>query len=91
MVALRTTAGHCQQSIEEFWQKVKKYQPHLGEDRGGWKVNTAWMKVRWALCEKNDVKEFRENLMAHTLTIQGLLHVIEMFEFFRIYWYICSC
>jgi hypothetical protein len=62
VISLRTTAGQCQRCIGQFWDKVKKYQSHLGEEGGGWKVNGAWMKVKWPLCEKDDLEEFRGHL-----------------------------
>jgi hypothetical protein len=43
--ALQDTAGQCQRCIE-FWNRVKKYQPHLRGDGSGWWVKAAWMKVR---------------------------------------------
>ncbi len=38
------------------------------------------MKVRWALCEKDDLEEFRNQLFGYTLAIESLLNVVQTFE-----------
>jgi hypothetical protein len=61
---------------------VKKYQLHLGEKGSGWKVKKAWMKVKWALCEKDGLEDFRGHLFGYTLAVESLLGVIQRSDSF---------
>ncbi|KAL2066145.1 hypothetical protein VTL71DRAFT_2216 [Oculimacula yallundae] len=79
-VALQEVASQCQTTINDFWDKIKKYQPHLrsGESGNRWRnrVKNGWMKVRWALCEREDLVRFKANLMGHTASINLLIATI---------------
>ncbi|CAN9435241.1 unnamed protein product [Alternaria alternata] len=77
-VALQQAASQCRQTIETFYDKIQKYQPHL---QPGGKVSTmrdTWMKVKWATCKKDDVETFRAEIRGHTSSLEILLSSIQM-------------
>ncbi|KAG0652061.1 hypothetical protein D0Z07_1460 [Hyphodiscus hymeniophilus] len=76
-VALQQAASQCQQTVNEFWQKIKKYQPMLGST-GSSRLKENWMKIRWAVCKKEDINAFKSDVAAHTESIQLLLTTIQM-------------
>jgi hypothetical protein len=67
VVALRQAAAQCRRTIDGFWNAVKRYQPCLGNDNGRegmWKYG--WRKNKWAVCKKEDVVRFKQDLLGHT-------------------------
>jgi len=79
VLALKQSAAQCQSTISNFLSKTKSYQPHLlclngvsGSLRGRWK------NVKWAMCKRKDVVQFKTDLLAHTESIQLLLATIQM-------------
>jgi hypothetical protein len=83
VVALRQAAAQCKRTIDAFWEKVVKYQTCLAtDDHGsgdGWRrAMDTWMKIRWAVCKKEDVAKFKADLVAHTESIQLLLITVQM-------------
>jgi hypothetical protein len=87
VVALRQAAALCQRTIDGFWGTVKGYQPHLGNDEAGFegsrinlkdKTKRSWMRVKWAVCKKEDVRRFQADLVGHTESIQLLLATVQM-------------
>lgn len=74
-IALRQAAAQCQWSIKTFCFRITgtQNQPSFwGEPRD------AWMKVKWAVCEKDDVAMFKASLVGYTEAIQLLLTTIQM-------------
>lgn len=78
IVALRSAATQCQKSIDDFYQKIQKYQPHLQQQGTNSKVKDAWMKVKWAVCKKDDVNTFRAEIRGHTGSLEILLLSMSM-------------
>jgi hypothetical protein len=77
-IALSHAVAHCGRTIEDFLNGVRKYQPHLKSGGSGSKAKDAIMKVRWALCKKDDVARFKLNLLGHTKNIELLLTTVHM-------------
>ena len=75
--ALQQAASQCRPSIDDFWQKMRKYQPHLGQYSFGFK--SAWMKIKWATCKKEDLSKFRTDIVAHTTSVDLLLTTVQMY------------
>ena len=73
LAVLQQAAVQCQQTIDDFWQKTAKYQKHLRSGGSGSKVKDGWMRLKWVLCKKEDVDEFKVNLRVHTAAIEVLL------------------
>ncbi len=78
VVALRQAAAQCQNTIDTFWEKIKKYQPSLRAGGSGSRVKDSWKKIKWVWCKKEDVVKFKADLMAHTESIDILLTTIHM-------------
>lgn len=69
--ALQEAAGSCQSCIEDFVEKVAKYQKWLQPGREGWKASVR--KIQWAFCKKKDVVEFRQRLGQYSSSISILM------------------
>jgi hypothetical protein len=54
VIALRQAAAQCQRTIDGFWKKAVKYQPRLVGGSSSSKIKDSWMKVKWAVCKKED-------------------------------------
>ena len=77
-VALQQAASRCLDTIDNFWQKIRKYNPHLQNVGSGSRVKDGWMRVKWALCRKADVDEFRIRIRAHTDAVSMLLNIVHL-------------
>lgn len=75
-LALKQVASQCQFTIDAFWKKASRFQRDLLSD--GMTVKNAWMKIRWALCKKEDLVKFKADLAAHTGSILLLLVTVQM-------------
>ena len=77
-IALVQAAAQCQQTIDEFVQKIRRFQPALriGGSGSGWR--DILCKVQWALCKKEDVRSFRAKLSGHTASINILMMTIQL-------------
>jgi hypothetical protein len=42
------------------------------------KVKDGWMKIKWAVCKKEDLLGFKMDLVAHTESIQMMLATLQM-------------
>lgn len=62
----------CKKCIDDFRGRVtKKYEAHLQPGRTGW--SSGLRKVKWVLCEKEDVANFQRRITTHTSSINTLL------------------
>ncbi|KAH6617481.1 hypothetical protein F5144DRAFT_393368 [Chaetomium tenue] len=77
-IALRQVAAQCQRTIDKFWDKMQKYQPHLRDGGTGSRVKDSWVRVKWAVCRKDDMEQFKADLRGHTGSIQLLLLAVQM-------------
>lgn len=77
-VALKQAATQCQQTIDEFLQKIRKFQPALrtGGSKSSWRDGLR--KVEWALYKKEDVERFRAQLNGHTASINLLMMTLQL-------------
>jgi hypothetical protein len=80
VIALRQAAAQCRRTIDGFLKKIEKYQPSLNGSGEGSRVRDAWMKVKWAVCRKEDVARFKADLVGHTESIQLLLMTVQMYS-----------
>ncbi|KAN0098878.1 hypothetical protein V8E51_014541 [Hyaloscypha variabilis] len=78
LVSLQQAAVQCQRTIDNFWKQVQKYQPHLRAGGSSSKLKDGWMKIKWAVCKKEDVARFKADLVGHTESIQLLLTAMQM-------------
>jgi hypothetical protein len=89
LVSLQQAAAQCQGTIDNFWKQVQKYQPHLRAGGSSSKLKDGWMKIKWALCKKEDVAGFKADLVGHTESIQLLLTAMQMCECWVEEWIHC--
>jgi hypothetical protein len=78
VIALSQAACQCQNTIDTFWEKIKKYQPSLQARGSGSRVRDGWFKIKWALCKKDDLAKFKADLIGHTESIELLLVTLHM-------------
>lgn len=79
VLALKQSAAQCQLTISDFLSKTESYQPYLLCSNGvSGSLRGRWKKVKWALCKKKDVVQFKTDLLAHTESIQLLLGTIQL-------------
>ncbi len=78
-IALQQAASQCHRTIDEFWRKVRKYQPHLGQEMSSPRIKSGWMRIKWALCKKDDLARFKADLQGHTSSIEVLLLTVQMY------------
>lgn len=45
VISLRQVVAQCQTTIDDFWKKVQKYQPHLGLSHSTTPVKSGWMRI----------------------------------------------
>lgn len=69
--AIDRAVAACRKCIDDFIASIVKYQPHLQLNTSGWVSN--YRKIKWAVCRKDDVTEFRAQLERHASTIHMLL------------------
>lgn len=69
--ALRRAVCACQESIQDFLISISKYQPHLSTKASS--VQSNFRKIKWTLCRKDDVSQFRVQLGRHASAITMLL------------------
>jgi len=77
--ALYKAASYVQGIIEQFLDKNQKFHDPLSIGGSGSRVRDAWKKVQWALCKKEDVAKFREQLRDCIGTINLLLATAQMY------------
>ena len=77
-VALQQAASRCLQTIDHFWQKIRKFDPHLQSSGSSSRVKDGWMRVKWTLCRKADVDDFRIRIRAHTDAVVMLLNIVHL-------------
>lgn len=76
--ATERAASQCQQSIDAFYARIQKYQPHLQLGGTDSKVKDAWMKIKWVMCKKEDLERFRAEIRGHTSSLDILLLAISL-------------
>ena len=79
VIALRQAAAQCQCTIDTFWEKIQVYQQNLGPFASRVsRLRDRWMRVKWAVCKKDDVAKFKADLAGPTESIQLLLSTLQM-------------
>ncbi|GMF79399.1 unnamed protein product [Aspergillus oryzae] len=77
-IALQESVSLCQDTIDSFWEKIQKYQPHLQGRGTNSKLKDAWAKIKWAACKQGDLETFREDIKRHSSSIERHLQMIHM-------------
>ena len=69
--ALQRAAYSCQQTIDGFLRSISKYQQHLTIEARGLRSN--YRKIKWALCKKDEIANFKSEIGRHASSINMLL------------------
>jgi hypothetical protein len=77
-LALYQAASQCQRSIDNFWKRLQKLQPRLQPNGTNSKLKDGWAKIKWAVCKKEDLQNFRAEIRGHTSSIDILLLIVNM-------------
>ena len=79
VIALKQSAAQCQSTITNFLRRTQPYEAHLLHTNGGTRnLHCKWNKVKWALCKKKHVIQFKNDLSIHVQYIQLPLTMIQM-------------
>lgn len=71
--AVKRAVKRCHQCINTFVRDNARYQPWLRPKSKGIKATAG--KVKWALCQNDDIARFRDQVMHHQSTLQTVLLV----------------
>ncbi|KAL9055205.1 MAG: hypothetical protein Q9162_003698 [Coniocarpon cinnabarinum] len=74
-VSISRTASNCEELVEQFFGKIRKYQRSLKPGRSGALLQDAAKKMRWKFFEAGDVERFRTEILAHAVSMQTMLEV----------------
>ena len=77
VTALKQVATQCQSSIDDFWKKFQVYELSLRSNHTDG-LRDKWLKVKWSLYHRNDIKKFKADLTGHTEAINVLLNAIQV-------------
>ena len=78
-IALQQAATRCHETIDAFWEKINKYEPHRWcQGVHTRRLKDRWRKVKWSVCRKDDIAKFKADLTGHTTAIQLLLSTVQM-------------
>jgi hypothetical protein len=69
---LKCAAASCRSILEEFHNKIKKYETSLGQNSSAGMVHKTWKKMLW-LKERDYIDKVRTYLSMHQRTIQTML------------------
>ena len=75
-VALEGAVSSCRKTIEDFLHAISKYQPHLTEAKSKG-ITSRFRKIKWVLCKKEDVQQFRSQIERHSSSISMLLVTLQ--------------
>ncbi|KAH8704057.1 hypothetical protein BGW36DRAFT_287612 [Talaromyces proteolyticus] len=70
---LGNAVEQCQQVIETFLTRNKKFHKSLGNERCTSRLRANWHKIEWAVGRKSEVDGLRAQILGHTTTINTLL------------------
>ena len=80
-LALQQAAAQCQRTIDAFWEKTHPFQKNLGPFvTTTSRLKDKWMRMKWAVCKKEDVARLKADLAGHTASIHLLLSTLQMAE-----------
>ena len=78
VLALKQSAAQCQRTMTNFLDRTQAYQPQVLDTNGtGDTLQAKWRRLKWALCKKREVVQFKTDLLAHTESIQMLLSTVQ--------------
>ncbi|MDI1490490.1 MAG: hypothetical protein OHK93_001694 [Ramalina farinacea] len=78
LLAVKQSAAQCQHMISSFWDQTHTYQPQVLDTNGtGHTLQAKWSRLKWALCKKRKVAQFKTDLVVHMGSMQLLLGILQ--------------
>jgi hypothetical protein len=77
-LGIDAVATQCLRTIQAFWMKVQKYEPHLQTNGTRLGVKDAWARIKWTVDKKDDVEDFRARLRGHTGSLALLMLKVQL-------------
>ena len=74
--AIEHAVKDCQDCVESFIRSIAKYQPWLRPHATNWRANLR--KMQWAFCEKDDIRNLRDQLEHRSSSINMLLMTLQI-------------
>ncbi|KAF7872152.1 hypothetical protein EAF04_003077 [Stromatinia cepivora] len=75
---LKTITNQCQETIHQFYLKIKKYQPNLTPGGSGSLYKGIFRKIKWSLCEKGDIERFCKEIAGYVRLISMVLSMLQL-------------
>jgi hypothetical protein len=76
--ALCAVAAQCHETIDTFYRSASRYTKRLLNDGDDARAYTAWLKIKWTICHRDDIDIFRAGIAAHTQSLHLLLTTVEV-------------
>jgi len=73
--ALLDTIKSCRERLDEFWAKIKPYEPSLGSSGRSSALRGTKDKLLWTFCRKEEVVQLQRNLEFYSSVIN--MHLIQ--------------
>ncbi|KAE9368192.1 hypothetical protein N431DRAFT_547295 [Stipitochalara longipes BDJ] len=77
-VTTKRATDECRQCIENFLEKIKKYEKSLGGLASGHTLRGVPMKIRWRLTQSDELEKFRTAINAHCSSLSMLLIAVNL-------------
>jgi hypothetical protein len=78
LLALHQAASQCQNTILEFLNKIKRFQPSLSVVKSKESWRDRLRQIEWRLYKQDEVKNFRAQLAGHSASINILLITLQL-------------
>jgi len=72
--ALNDTIKSCHERLDEFWAKIKPYEPSLGSSSRSNALRGTKDKLLWTFCRKEEVVQLQRNIQFYSSVIN--MHLI---------------
>jgi hypothetical protein len=77
-VTAKRATDECRRSIENFLEKIKKYEKSLGGRTSGHTIRGVPMKIRWRLTQSDELEKFKAAINAHCSSLNMLLITVNV-------------
>jgi len=80
--ALLDTIKSCRKRLDEFWAKIKPYEPSLGSSSRSNALRGTKDKLLWTFCQKEEIVQLQRNLQFYSrlINMHLLRHVAEQMQ-----------
>ncbi|KAF8847149.1 hypothetical protein BDZ45DRAFT_540254, partial [Acephala macrosclerotiorum] len=79
-VTAKSIVQSCRECVEQFKERIKKYESSLGAGTSRSVITGAAMKIRWQVCHKDDLEKFRQAVHAHYASLNVLISMATLYK-----------